>query len=155
MPTPALVALERAGVPFVAHQYTVDEGVGEGYGQAVAHALGVEPGRVFKTLVAVVDDGFAVAILPVDRRLSLKALARAAGGKKAAMADPADAERLTGYVTGGISPFGQRRQQPTFLDRSAAEYATVFVSAGRRGLQAEVAPADLMAMTGAVVSTLT
>jgi Cys-tRNA(Pro)/Cys-tRNA(Cys) deacylase len=109
----------------------------------------VEPGRVFKTLVAEVDGDAVVGIVPVTGALSLKALARARGGKRAAMAAPADAERLTGYVTGGISPFGQRRRLPVVADESVHGWDTVFVSGGLRGLQLEVAPDDLVRVTGA------
>lgn len=155
MSTPAVRALEKAGVSFDLHTYEVDEAVGEGYGQAVAAAIGVEAGRVFKTLMAVVDGEHVAAIVPVDSRLALKALARAAKGKKAAMADPADAERLTGYVTGGISPFGQRRRHRTFLDETAGSYPTVYVSAGKRGLQVELAPDDIVALTRGMLAPLT
>lgn len=154
MSTPAVAALERAGIRFTLQEYEVEEAVGEGYGEAVAAALGVSPDRVFKTLMATVDRGHVVAIVPVDSRLSLKALARAAGGKKAAMADPADAERLTGYVTGGISPLGQRRRHRTFLHESALAHETVLVSAGKRGLQVELAPDDLLGLTGATPAPL-
>jgi Cys-tRNA(Pro)/Cys-tRNA(Cys) deacylase len=145
-----VTALEQAGVPHHVHEYVL-EGMGEGsFGEAVAQLLGVDPRRVFKTLVAVVDGRPAVGIVPVSGSLSLKALAAAAGGKRAAMADPADAERLTGYVTGGISPFGQRRRLPVWLDGSASDWKTVFVSGGKRGIQLEVSPDDLVRMTGAV-----
>lgn len=148
MSTPAVKALESAGVPFTLHEYEVGEAVGEGYGEAVAVALGTIPERVFKTLMAVVDGWHVVAVVPVSERLSTKALAKASGGKKASMADAADAERLTGYVSGGISPFGQRRSHRTFVDHTAGIFSTVFVSAGKRGLQVEVSPADLLALTG-------
>jgi Cys-tRNA(Pro)/Cys-tRNA(Cys) deacylase len=105
--------------------------------------------------MAQVDGDFVVAVVPVSERLSTKALARAAEGRKAAMADPADAERRTGYVTGGISPFGQRRPHPTFVDHTASIFATVFVSAGKRGLQVEIAPAHLLAVTGGRTAPLT
>jgi Cys-tRNA(Pro)/Cys-tRNA(Cys) deacylase len=154
MSTPAMAVLEEARTPFTLHEYEVVEVVGEGYGEAVAAALGVSPDRVFKTLMATVNGDHVVAIVPVGSRLSLKALARAAGGKKAAMADPADAERLTGYVTGGISPLGQRRRHRTFLHESALAHETVFVSAGKRGLQVELAPVDLVGLTGATPATL-
>jgi Cys-tRNA(Pro)/Cys-tRNA(Cys) deacylase len=147
--TPAIVVLERAGVEFTLHEYEVAGGDGT-YGEAVAGALGVDPARLFKTLVATVDDSPVVGIVPVAGRLSLKRLAAAAGGKRGTMADPSDAQRLTGYVIGGISPFGQRRRLPAYLDDTAFGYETVFVSAGRRGLQVEVAPGDLVAVTGAV-----
>lgn len=154
MSTPAVKALESAGVPFTLHEYEVVEAVGDGYGEAVAVALGALPEQVFKTLMATVDEEHVVAVVPVTERLSLKALAQAAGGKKASMADPADAERLTGYVSGGISPFGQRRPHRTFVDDTAAIFSTVFVSAGKRGLQVEVAPADLLALTGGETAPL-
>lgn len=155
MSTPAVRALDKAGVVYGLHTYEVDEAVGEGYGQAVAAAIGVEAGRVFKTLMAEVDGEHVVAIVPVDSRLALKGLARAAGTKKAAMAEPGDAERLTGYVTGGISPLGQRRRHRTFLDDSAASYPTIYVSAGKRGLQVELAPNDLVFLTRATLAPLT
>lgn len=154
MSTPAVKALESAGVAFTLHEYEVVEAVGEGYGEAVAVALGTIPERVFKTLMAVVDGRHVVAVVPVSERLSTKALAKAAGGKKASMADAADAERLTGYVSGGISPFGQRRSHRTFVDDTAGIFSTVFVSAGKRGLQVEVSPVDLLALTGGETAPL-
>jgi len=154
MSTAAVKALEQAGVDFTLHEYAVVEAVGEGYGEAVAVALGVIEPRVFKTLMAVVDGNYVVAIVSVADRLSTKALARAAGGKRAEMADPADAERLTGYVTGGISPFGQRKAHPTFLDDSAEIFPTIYVSAGKRGLQVEVAPDDLLRLTDGKLAPL-
>lgn len=154
MSTPAVKALESAGVAFTLHEYEVVEAVGEGYGEAVALALGTIPERVFKTLMAVVDGRHVVAVVPVSERLSTKALAKAAGGKKASMADTADAERLTGYVSGGISPFGQRRSHRTFVDDTAGIFSTVFVSAGKRGLQVEVSPVDLLALTGGETAPL-
>lgn len=155
MPTPAVDALDRAGVDYVLHDYDVDEAVGEGYGEAVADAIGADPEAVFKTLVGVVDGDPVVAIVPVTARLSTKALARAAGGKKARMADPADAERLTGSVVGGVSPFGRRRRLPVYVDGTAPSFPTVFVSAGKRGVQVEIAPDDLLRLTGGVVADLT
>ncbi len=148
--TPAVAALERAGIEFTLHAYEVPEDA-RSYGEAAAVALGVEPGRVLKTLVATVDGTPVIGIVPVSGQLSLKRLAAAAGGKRASMADAADAQRLTGYVIGGISPFGRRRRLPVFLDGSASGYDTVFVSAGRRGLQVEVASDDLVALVGAVL----
>jgi len=153
--TPATVALERAGVPFTVHAYTHDPSTGLSYGAEAARALGaalgldpaeVEP-RVFKTLVAEVDGALTVAVVPVSATLDLKALASAAGGKRATMADPAAAERTTGYVRGGISPLGQRKALPTVLDASASAFETVFVSAGKRGLEVELAPAALLKLT--------
>lgn len=154
MSTPALTTLDQAGVEYRLHDYEVSDRVGRGYGPAVAAAIGVSVDRVFKTLLAVVDGEPVVAIVPVGGRLSTKALARLAGGKKASMAAPADAERLTGYVTGGISPLGQRNRHRTFLDRSALGAETIFVSAGKRGLQVELAPTDLLALTGGVIGRL-
>ena len=151
--TPAVGVLERAGVPFTLHEYEAADGEAT-YGEAVAAALGVDPGRLFKTLVATVDGSPVVGIVPVAGRLSPKRLAAAAGGKHAAMADPSDAQRLTGYVVGGISPFGQRRRLPTYLDDTAFEHDTIFVSAGRRGLQVEVAPEDVAVLTGAVATAI-
>ena len=146
--TPATALLTKQGVPFTPHTYTVDPRAGS-YGEAAAAALGVPPERLFKTLVASVDGRLAVGVVPVSSTVDLKALAAAVGGKKAAMAEPAAAERATGYVTGGISPFGQRSRLPIVVDSSAAQFETVYVSGGRRGLQVEVSPADLVRITGA------
>jgi Cys-tRNA(Pro)/Cys-tRNA(Cys) deacylase len=122
---------------------------GLSYGMEAAQQLGVDPRQVFKTLVADVDGALTVAVVPVDAQLDLKALAAAAGGKRAGMADPTAAERATGYVIGGISPLGQRRRLATVIDSSALEQPTVLVSAGRRGLDVELAPADLVRLTAA------
>ncbi|MFD9790612.1 Cys-tRNA(Pro) deacylase [Streptomyces sp. NPDC059070] len=149
--TPATVALTAAGTPFTVHAYEHDPAAAS-YGEEAAAALGVSPDRVFKTLVADVDGELTVAVVPVAGSLDLKALAAAVGGKRAAMADPAAAERATGYVLGGISPLGQRRRLRTVLDASASAHETVCVSAGRRGLEVELSPADLAALTGAVLS---
>ncbi len=119
------------------------------YGLEAAEALGVPPDRVFKTLVADVDGQLTVAVVPVAGTLDLKALAAAVGGKKAAMADPAQAERASGYVTGGIAPIGLRRPLPVVVDETALGYPTVYCSAGQRGLEIELAPADLLAAAGA------
>ncbi|WP_042383684.1 Cys-tRNA(Pro) deacylase [Streptacidiphilus melanogenes] len=151
--TPATVVLERAGVTFGVHDYAHDPAA-ESYGGEAAQAMGVAPERVFKTLVAEVDGALVVGVVPVAGQLDLKALAAALGGKRAAMADPAAAERSSGYVRGGISPLGQRKALPTVLDASALEHPTVFVSAGRRGLEVELAPQDLAALTGAVVAPI-
>ncbi|MEZ5092386.1 Cys-tRNA(Pro) deacylase [Nocardioides sp.] len=151
--TPATVALTRAGVDHVLHPYDHDPR-SESYGLEAAEALGVDPGRVFKTLVASLDGRLAVGIVPVAGRLDLKALARALGGSRATMAEIADAERATGYVAGGISPLGQKRQLPTVVDASALAHPTVFVSGGRRGLDVELAPADLVRLTGARTADL-
>ncbi len=147
--TPATVALSAAGVEFTVHAYDHDPSH-PSYGEEAAEAMGVSPDRVFKTLVADVDGNLVVGVVPVAGTLDLKALASAVGGKRAAMADPALAERTTGYVRGGISPLGQRKRLPTVLDDSALTHATICVSAGRRGLEVELAPDDLAELTGAV-----
>ncbi|ARQ71279.1 Cys-tRNA(Pro) deacylase [Streptomyces marincola] len=152
--TPATVAATRAGIAFTLHAYTHDPAAAASWGEEAARALGADPGRVLKTLVAEVDGALTVAVVPVSASLALKALAAAVGGKRAAMADPAAAERTTGYVRGGISPLGQRKRLPTVVDSSAAGYGTVFVSAGRRGLEIELAPADLVALTGATTAPI-
>ncbi len=146
--TPATVALERAGVPFTARAYAHDPAVGS-YGLEAAQALGVEPARVLKTLLVDTPTGLAVGIVPVDRQLDLKAVAAALGAKRATMADPAVAERITGYVVGGISPLGQRKALPTVLDQTAPTWPTVLVSGGKRGLDLELRPADLVRLTRA------
>jgi Cys-tRNA(Pro)/Cys-tRNA(Cys) deacylase len=151
--TPATVALTRAGVAFTLHEYDHDpraQAGGLSFGLEAAQALGLDPARVLKTLMATVDGRLAVAIVPVSGQLDLKALARALGGSRAAMAERAAAERATGYVAGGISPIGQKRAHPTVLDSSALDHPTVFVSGGRRGLDLEIAPADLVRITGAI-----
>ena len=150
--TPATVALARAGIAFRLHAYAHDPRA-ESYGLEAAEALGVDPGRVFKTLLASLDGRLVVGIVPVSGQLDLKALARALGGSKAVMADVAAAERATGYVAGGISPIGQKRPHPTVLDASALAYDTVLVSGGRRGFDLELSPNDLVAATGAVTAT--
>lgn len=141
--TPATVAATRAKIDFTLHPYEADPAA-DSYGEAAADALGISHDRLFKTLIADVDGVLTVAIVPVAASLDLKAL-----GKRAAMADPAYAERATGYVRGGISPLGQRKRLPTVLDESASGFPTIYVSAGRRGLQIELAPADLVRLTGA------
>ncbi|MGW6456932.1 Cys-tRNA(Pro) deacylase [Streptomyces sp. NPDC055078] len=151
--TPATVALTSAGTEFTVHTYEHDP-ASVSYGEEAAEALGVSPDRVFKTLVAEVDGELTVAVVPVAGRLDLKALAAAVGGKRAAMADPAAAERTTGYVRGGISPLGQRKRLPTVLDSSALAHPTICVSAGRRGLEIELAPADLVDLTAAVLAPI-
>lgn len=151
--TPATVALTRAGVAFVLRDYEHDPRAAS-YGTEAAQALGVEPERVLKTLLADVDGRLVVGVVPVTGQLDLKALARAVGGRKAQMADPAAAERATGYVVGGISPIGQKKAHPTVVDESALTHATVLVSGGRRGLDLELAPGDLVAVTGATTAAL-
>ena len=164
--TPATVALGAAGIAYQVRAYEHDSLVTdrslrrapgarhEGYGAEAAEALGVDPARVFKTLLASLDSRLVVGIVPVTGHLDLKALARALGGSRAVMAEVAAAERATGYVAGGISPFGQKRALPTVVDASALEHETVLVSGGRRGLDLEVAPHDLVAVTGAVTATI-
>jgi Cys-tRNA(Pro)/Cys-tRNA(Cys) deacylase len=151
--TPATVALTAAGTAFTVHAYDHDP-ASPSYGEEAAQALGVSPDRVFKTLVADVDGELTVAIVPVAGQLDLKALAAAVGAKRATMAEPAAAERTTGYVRGGISPLGQRKPLRTVLDASASLHPTICVSAGRRGLEVELAPADLAALTSAVLAPI-
>jgi Cys-tRNA(Pro)/Cys-tRNA(Cys) deacylase len=152
--TPALVALEQAGVRHVTHSYDHDPAGTRGYGIEAAAALGVDARRVFKTLLATVDGRPVVAVVPVDGQLDVKALAAACGGRRAELADSTVAERVTGYVVGGISPFGQRRRQRTVVDASALDHGTVYVSAGRRGLDVEVSPQDLVRITGATTGVI-
>ena len=151
--TPATVALGAAGIAYEVRAYEHDPRAAS-YGLEAAEALGVDPARVFKTLLASLDGRLVVGIVPVSGHLDLKALARALGGSKATMAEVAAAERATGYVAGGISPIGQKRPHPTVLDASALEHDTVLVSGGRRGLDLELAPHDLVAVTGAVTATI-
>ena len=151
--TPATVALTKAGVEHTVHTYEHDPSAAS-YGLEAAEAMGLDPARVFKTLLASVDGKLVVGIVPVSGQLDLKAVAAAAGGKKAVMSDPADAERATGYVVGGISPLGQKRAHPTVVDASALDHPTVFVSGGRRGMEIELSPADLVAQTRATVASI-
>jgi len=151
--TPATVALAAAGAEFTLHSYEHDPSH-PSYGEEAAEAMGVSPDRVFKTLVAEIDGSLTVAVVPVAGQLDLKALAAAVGGKRAAMADPALAERTTGYVRGGISPLGQRKKLPTVLDASARGHATICVSAGRRGLEVELAPDTLAELTSATLAPI-
>lgn len=139
--TPATALLVKQKVEHQLHTYS--HRGGQAYGPEAAEQLGLEPARVFKTLVADVDGELTVALVPVGAQLDLREL-----GKRARMADPKAAERATGYVAGGISPLGQRRRLPTILDESALAFETIHVSAGRRGLELELAPADLLALTG-------
>ena len=151
--TAATVALERAGIPFTIHEYAHDPRR-ESYGLEASQALGIPPGRVFKTLIAEVDGNLVAGVVPVDGQLDLKALAAAAGGKRASMAAVAAAERATGYVAGGISPVGQRKRLPVVLDASAMSFSTVFCSGGRRGLEVELTPADLVRAANATVASI-
>ena len=152
--TTATVALERAKIPFALHEYVHDPRA-DSFGLEASAALGVPPERMFKTLVATVDGGaLAVGVVPVHRQLDLKALAAAVGGKKAVMAEVAAAERATGYVAGGISPVGQKKRLPVVIDSSALELPTMFCSAGRRGLEIEVTPGDLIKAAGAKLAVI-
>jgi len=151
--TPAVDVLVRSGTNYRLYEYTHDPAASS-FGQEAAEALGTEPGRVFKTLISAIDGRLAVAVVPVTAELDLKAMAAALGVKKAAMAEPAAAARATGYVVGGISPLGQKRSLPTVVDESASGWPTVFVSGGRRGLEIELDPVDLVTLTGATLAPL-
>lgn len=151
--TPATVALARAEVEFTLHPYEHDPRAAS-YGLEAAEALGVPAEQVLKTLLAETGGGLVVGVVPVTGQLDLKALARAVGAGKAQMADPAAAERATGYVVGGISPVGQKRALPTVVDESALLHRTVYVSGGRRGLDLGLDPADLVRVTGAVTARI-
>ncbi len=155
--------LESSGIPFRVHEFDHERasnstGTHPNYGVTAAEALGVEPERVFKTLVATVEGlatpGLAVGIVPVSGQLSLKALAAAVGGKRAVLSDRVVAQRVTGYVVGGISPFGQKRLLPTAIDESSQLFDTVFVSGGRRGLDIEISAADLISVLSAAVAPI-
>jgi Cys-tRNA(Pro)/Cys-tRNA(Cys) deacylase len=152
--TPATLLLAREGVPHTVHAYEVDAHA-PSYGERAAAALGIAPERMLKTLLASLDGRLVCAVVPVSGSLDLKALATALGGKRAVMAEPSAAERSTGYVVGGISPLGQRTRLATAVDESSALFDTVYVSAGRRGLSVELAPADLVRLTGAIVAAVT
>lgn len=151
--TPATVLLEQLDLAYVGHVYEHDPSVAS-YGAEAAEVLRVDPARVFKTLVALADQALTVAIVPVAATLDLKALARACGAKRATMADPARAERSSGYVIGGISPIGQRTPLSTVLDRGAWQFKTILVSGGRRGFDVELSPDAIVAATGAVAATI-
>jgi len=159
--TPALVVLTAAGIAHVVHEYAVPETAGardrDGrphYGLDAAAALGVDPGRIFKTLVASVDGLLVVGVVPVSGELDLKALAAAAGGHRAELAPPEAAQRATGSVIGGISPLGHRRPMPVYVDSRASGFVTIFVSGGRRGLQVELAPGDLVRLAAATLARI-
>jgi Cys-tRNA(Pro)/Cys-tRNA(Cys) deacylase len=150
--TPAISAVTKAGIPFVIHEYK-HAASAPSYGMEAAAALGVDPGRVFKTLiVSLGNERLAVAIVPVRKKLDLKAIAVALGTKKAAMADSTDAERATGYVLGGISPLGQRKRLPVVIDRSVLGHESIYVSVGRRGLEIELAPRNLIQLVSAKIA---
>jgi len=151
--TPATESLKRANIAHRLHPYEHDPR-STNFGDEAAEALGVDPQRIFKTLIANVDNKLVCGVVPVAGKLNLKALAAAAGGKKAEMADPAKAQRATGYVVGGISPLGHKTKIPVVVDATASTFETVFVSAGKRGMQVELAPADLVSLTGATVADI-
>jgi Cys-tRNA(Pro)/Cys-tRNA(Cys) deacylase len=151
--TRATDQLARLGVAHTVHRYTHDPRHSS-YGQEASEALGVAPARVFKTLIADVDGTLTVAVVPVSGTVDLKALASAVGGKKAAMAEPAAAERATGYVTGGITSLGLRKPLPVVVDASALDHDTIFCSAGQRGVEIELAPADLVTAASARVAAI-
>ncbi len=145
--TPAINAAKKAKISIVVREYDHDPACAS-YGLEAAEKLGVDPRRVFKTLVADLGGELVVAVIPVEGMLGLKHLAKAAGAKKAAMADKSLVERTTGYVLGGVSPLGQKKRLRTFIDASAGDHSTILVSGGRRGLDIEIAPQDLARMTG-------
>lgn len=146
--TPGIHAASKAGIFHRVHEYEHDPG-STGYGTEAADKLGVEPARIFKTLVVTLDGKtLAVGVVPVTGMLNMKLIAKAAGGKKASMADPQEVQRRTGYVLGGVSPLGQKNRLKTFIDASAGCFDTVYISAGRRGLEIELSPADLANLTG-------
>jgi Cys-tRNA(Pro)/Cys-tRNA(Cys) deacylase len=151
--TPAIRALEAAGVPFTLHEYEHDPSA-RSFGLEAAEALGVDPDQVFKTLLVTADGAQAVGIVPVTCSLSLKAMGAALGRKRVEMCDPAVAQRVTGYVRGGISPFGQKKRLPTVIDETCELYDTIYVSGGRRGLDLGVAPADLVRLLDATVADI-
>ncbi len=151
--TPATLALAAAGISFTEHSYVHDHNT-TSFGLEAATALSLDPEQVFKTLLADLDGSLVVAIVPVTGSLDLKALASALGGRKAEMADPRVAERRTGYIVGGISPIGQKNAHPTVLDETAGLFDTIFVSGGRRGLDIELAPADLVVATAARIAAI-
>ena len=158
--TRAVELVRRAGVAHRVHthgppeRHGLDREARPAYGRDAAEALGVAPERIFKTLVATLDGGLVLAVVPVNRELDPKRLAESLGGRRADLAEPAVAARATGYVIGGISPLGSRRPLPVVVDDTSSEQATIFVSAGRRGLQLELAPADLVRLTGAIVAPI-
>ncbi|WP_321351666.1 Cys-tRNA(Pro) deacylase [Halopseudomonas oceani] len=152
--TPATKLLDKAKVVYQLHRYSHDPQAAS-YGTEAADKLGLEHGRVFKTLLAATETGeLLVAVVPVSDKLNLKALAAAAGVKKVAMADPAAAQRSTGYLVGGISPLGQKKRLRTFIDASASQWPTMFISGGRRGLEIELTASDLQAQTRAQLCEL-
>ena len=152
--TPATKLLKTAGIDFKEHEYSHDPN-STSFGLEAAEKLGMDPNRVFKTLIANLDEIFAVAIVPVNQQVSLKSLSRVLGAKRATMADPAHAARLTGYVVGGISPLGQKRLLKTVIDQSATNFETILVSGGRRGFDIELSPNDLASLLSAEFAEIT
>lgn len=151
--TPAIRELEAAGVTFGVHQYERGDSLYD-FGAEAADKLGLDPDQVFKTLLVTVDGDQAVAIVPVSGKLGLKSVGRALGAKRIEMCDPAVAERITGYVRGGISPFGQKKRLPTVLDEMALAFETIYVSGGKRGVDISVAPGDLVRLLDAAVADI-
>jgi Cys-tRNA(Pro)/Cys-tRNA(Cys) deacylase len=152
--TPGILAAQKAGVSFTVHEYDHDPAASS-FGMEAAEKLGVPPERVFKTLVVKLDGKeLAVGVIPVNSMLSMKAIAKAAGAKKAGMAEKAEVERSTGYVLGGVSPLGQKKRLRTFIDASAGGFSTVFVSAGKRGMDMELAPEELRSLTNGIYALL-
>ncbi len=151
--TPAINKAKQAKIAYTVHEYEHDPAA-ESYGREAAQKMGVAPERVYKTLVAADDHDLYVAVVPVMYQLDLKRLAKAVGAKKMTMADVAVVERVTGYVVGGVSPLGQKKRLRTVIDASARDHATMFVSAGRRGMEIELSPEDLAALTGAAFAPL-
>jgi Cys-tRNA(Pro)/Cys-tRNA(Cys) deacylase len=151
--TPAIRALEAAGVAFTLHEYTRGESLHD-FGREAAERLGLDPDQVFKTLLVTADGDPVVAIVPVSGKLSLKAVGAALGAKRVAMCDPSVAERITGYVRGGISPFGQKRRLRTVVDELATAFDTVYVSGGKRGLDVGLTPGDLIDLLDATVADI-
>ncbi len=151
--TPATVALEKAGAAFTLHEYDYDPGA-DSIGLQAAAALGVDPARLLKTLMAKAGGDVVCVLAPSDQEVSLKKLAAAAGAKDAAMLKPADAERITGYRVGGISPFGQKKRAPVFIEAAAMRHATVIFNGGRRGLQIELPPGEIVRLLDAKVREL-
>jgi Cys-tRNA(Pro)/Cys-tRNA(Cys) deacylase len=151
--TPATAALVTAGIPFTEHAYSHDP-ANRNFGDEAAAALGLDPEQVFKTLLVDVDGSLVVAVVPVTGKLDLGALSAAMHGKRATMADPALAQRRTGYLVGGISPVGQKTSLPTVIDETVELFDSVFVSGGKRGFDIELAPADLIRITSAIVAAI-
>ena len=151
--TPATLALEKAGVAFALHEYEYDPHA-ERIGMQAAEALGIEPARLLKTLMARAGDNVVCVLAPSDREVNLKKLAAAAKAKSAAMLGAAEAERITGYHVGGISPFGQKKRVPVFIEQSALAFPRIVMNGGRRGLQVELAPADAVRVLGATAAEI-